>query len=355
MKASKVKEVLRVAAVTAVAVAVFGGALLGINTFVLQAATNGETYLPQAVAEVSIPDDPVEAVAEGPKAPNLTVINTTFPQDVVIPPLALPMEDAAQIGAQYIMDVLGVCIDGMYVELTYIRGHEGISRTLWNGAVSSACRDTITRMLHWNEVNDELMARMESGVDRENADVDVLDTLIDELNRYEYISAYFYFTIDAVTGQRIDIWQTSPGSRNATAREIEAINEYLRRERGGYGRGCAPEISAEDKYELGQLAAEYAQRHFNNSAVVDVEFAHAFTNLVYAGNNNIARYIYAMFAVTDDTGRVAHVSICLNDRVLNSISTIRNDLIHRYGTTYREEVVENITEERRIVRESELQ
>jgi len=253
---------------------------------------------------------------------NLTTINTTF-DDVQISSTAMSMEDAAQIGANYILDIFGESIDGMYVELEF-SDWDHMTRTLWNGSVSVNRRNTLEHRARLNELNEEFMARYNAGEDIEDIQADMGDLFLN----YNYTLARFYFAIDAVTGKRINLWQSTPEMINQQIPDPMAMDEYVEREWGGdWGAAFEADATPQQKEEFGQLAMMYAQRHFNTTTVIDVSFSNAFANLIYAGNGNFNRTVSVTFVATDETGREAMVTIGMDNRVLSSISTISNDFV----------------------------
>ena len=332
MKTPRFKELLKVAVATTLAVGLFAGTLLGANHLVLQAATNGETYLPAAVYAVAIPTNPVEA-AGGVESPNFTIIDTTMVDRFEVPPHALSLEEAAQIGAQYIYDIFGATIGGMYVELSFANW-EHMTRPTWQGTVASFDRDTLARSARLNEIAEEFMAQVQNYNDGRRDCWDALNDARREFDQkasaYRYIPGYFNFIIDANTGARIDIWRgTSATSVGVTTGQAIAIDEYIRNHWNDDWAAAAffsPPISYEDQEAFSQLALEYAQRHFNNSAVVDVQFEGAFANFVY-NYGDIKRYIVVSLSATDDTGRVANLVFSQSTHELHTISTMRNDVL----------------------------
>lgn len=322
MKQNKIKEVLRVAVSAALAVGLFGSMLLGVNHLTLQASTNGETYLPPA-EYVSVPESPVSDEIQVPK---VTIINTTY-ECTEIPAIALPLDEAAQIGAQYIYDIFGKCIDGMYVELSFMGSERHMTRNIWSGVVSDRDRGTLERMAQSNQLTEEFQARVDAGecprdVRMNMEDLSIFDT---------YTPGDFYFMIDAVTGERIDISRPSRGSFNFSIDESRALHEYLER-RWGRDTSAAfvAEISPRTQEELGHIARDYGQRHFVNTTVTYVEFAGAWASFILSGNNTFDRVVYVSFVVTDSTGRVASVAVALESHTVSAISTMRNDFIPRY-------------------------
>ncbi|MCL2361848.1 MAG: hypothetical protein FWC73_08565 [Defluviitaleaceae bacterium] len=317
----KFKEIARVTIATMAAVGIFGSALLGANTWTLQAATAGETYVPPAVEDVSIPDNPVPEEAQ---ALGLTVINITD-DAITIPSTALSMEEAVQVGARYIMDVFGADIDGMYIDFEF-SDWDHMTRSLWFGIVSSVYRNTRERNQRLHEFNDAFLARINAG-----EDPDVLgDDWHSFDDKYPYIPGYFYFFIDAITGERIDIWRPSPSQhrwRAWSAEHSNLINEYVEHKWGGdWGAALSREITPATIDEYSLIAAAYAQRHFNNSTVVNVEFNDVSTSLVVGDNRTVEHVIFLAFIVTDDTGRAAGVLICKDNRMVISIHTNHNDV-----------------------------
>ena len=320
----RLKEICKVALATVAAVGLFGGALLGANLRSLHAATSEETYLPQTVEYVSIPDNPVPE-EEDFQALNVTIINITH-EDVRVNPLALSLEDAAHIGAQYIYDIFGKCIYGMYVELEFIEW-QNMTRTIWRGVVSENDRDTLARMAALYEIsqqlNDEINARIEAGEDPYIVRRDMHDISLD----FAYVQGDFYFTIDAITGERIDV--SRPMSRGRmTVLEYRTLTDYLEREwYGRWEQAFVAELPRQETEELLQIAKEAAQRHFVNTSLVESEHVGSFAIFKYAGNGGFDRLIYVSFNITDETGRVAGVTVSQQTREVTDIGTMRNDIL----------------------------
>jgi len=323
MKHSKIKEYFKVAVSTVTAVAVFGGLLLGSNHLVLQAATGTETYLPAAVEDVGIPGNPV---TDGHQTPDVTIIDITD-ASVTVPSTALSLQEAAQVGAQYIMDIFGENIDGMYLELEFANwGH--MSRYLLQGVVSSQDRDTVARRNRSMDLRDKFMARIDAGECPREVRTEWAELEMDSEENM-YIRGYFYFTIDATTGERVDIRRIEPTitMNFNNGGDPEALNNYIETQWGGdWESALATDAAAQDLDEFIQLAKDYAQRHFTNTTVVDVEYNHSFASLIYSGNGNFSRSTILNFLATDDTGREALVTIEQDSRTVMSISTMHNDI-----------------------------
>jgi len=273
--------------------------------------TDSGTYNDSAQDDVQ---DPVSSHAQ------VTTINITH-EGIVVRPNAMSMEAAAQVGLQYIYDIFGENMAGMYMELEF-SDWDNLTRTLWHGAVSHSNRNTLVNRARFNELNDEFIARLDAGEDSEYVHEDMND-LFQAIN---YSPARFYFNIDAVTGEWIDIWQTTPAMTQAMNETIP-LHEYIDQEwDGDWEVAFAIEIPPQEIDELSQMAQEYAQRQFSNSSIASMNFESASAAFVYNGGG-FNREANASFAVTNDAGRVAWVSIHVESRTVTSINTMSNDFI----------------------------
>jgi len=297
MTKTKGKEILKVAAVAVLSIGVMSAGLIGLNAKVFAGATNNGESMPiiatQAVAAPAIAQDAQEA-PEGFQAPTLTI--NEF-QENNPSPRALNLEDAAQIGAQYIWDMFGICLDGKFVDLWY-QVWPSHTRAYWFGHVAES-REAL--------VNSQFL---------------------------------YSFLIDAVTGERIDITRIEITYRPEAVQA--ALNEQVIR--GDYGRnvdGTGDTIfdailnlrtrhqMPERLDEQEQVAKELAQRHFVRTEVVSAEFVSfgvSNFDLDESGNLVITAHMLT-FSVTDSTGRVALVSFNEETGELFNISTQMNDVI----------------------------
>ncbi|MCL2572127.1 MAG: hypothetical protein FWE11_06955 [Defluviitaleaceae bacterium] len=284
---------------------------------------NSNTYQSTSDNSTEAPVTPDEVpLSNNSQTFNLTTINTTF-EEMELSPAALSLEDAAQIGARYIQDIFGESIDGMYVELEF-SDWEHVTRSLWNGAVSVTRRNTLEDRAQLREINEVFSARLEAGEDFEDVNADMEGLFRD----FIYTPARFYFVIDAVTGQRINIWKMAPAALNRPLPHYMSTQEYIDREwDGDWESAFEAHVSPQEIEEISQLAMVYAQRHFNTTVVVDLVFDSAFAVLLYAGNGNFDRDASVVFLATDETGREAHLTFELSSRTLTSISTMNNDFI----------------------------
>jgi len=321
MKSTKLKEMLKVATATVVAVSLFGAILLGANHLTLNAATNEEAYAPPATEYVSIPENPIPQEAQ---ALVLTVIDMSWDE---ADPMALSMEEAAQIGAQYIYDVFGVCIDGMYVEMSF-SPPRWATRSFWRGEVSVQNRYTRERMEYANERMEEFFYNNPDALELGRSLVEVCGNFVDLSGLFEHIPAKFYFTIDAVTGERIDVWNNELQMRGRTNEDIIAARHaFIALYERGYNLRDA-EVSEEEMNELLQITKTAGKFQFVNTTIVDVTFLSA-TNDITLDDNGDPTLIpgFALVEVIDDTGRVAFISICRETLQVVSINTMQNDML----------------------------
>jgi len=295
------KEFIKVLAATAICMGIFTTAFLGVNSLALSAST---TTLQSANTVVHSPAPTPAQQAEVPEI----ALNVRFESDAVPNEFAMSPEDAAYIGAQYILDMFDKDIDGKVVHMMY-RSHPSMTRTFWSGIV--------TPQTDVCPSDEEGFANL--------------------LRNY----AMFEFSIDAITGKRIDIMRTA--RPEPMADEVRAALDEAWRRSGDRGateeminlRSGGPPPANMNDYK--QAAKDIAQRHFINSEIVDVEFRNAnATGFALDQNGNItATGRQLMFVVTDDTGRTADIAIDEITKQLRWIFTAQNDIIpgfnHRNG------------------------
>jgi hypothetical protein len=279
---------------------------------VLAAATDEAESLQLAPTAVNIPVvNAATAVTEENLKPDMAL-------DVILDSSASPItnamssETAADIGAQYIWDMFGESIDGKTVHMVYY-AHPAFTRTIWFGTV------------------------LESGtfiaLER--------DTSIEDRIRL-HNSTLFTFSLDAVTGERIDISTNSHWVE--TSEEVRAaLDERLSRSQGGLTEGMIAERelyffsqNSELLNEYAEAAWEFAQVHFNTTEVVGVELINinpiAFDineNGLFTANRQL------VFEVTDCTGRIADMAITEATKELIWLNTSSNDIVPgwNYGDT----------------------
>ncbi|MCL2188345.1 MAG: hypothetical protein FWC16_04695 [Defluviitaleaceae bacterium] len=312
MKA-RLKEILKVAIVTVVAIGGFSAALLWANHHALQAyAAHTE------VLEIDIPVmtemtwvTPDEELDEGEVYASFTLTNVTVRTHPEIPSISLPdnvlsVDEAAKIGALYIWEVFQRDISDMYVFMFFSEWHNH-SRYFWSAQV-----------FHTTEI--------------------------------EMRTPTFSFSIDAETGEWIDISYFDAFPRDIR-RPIDGENATIARRRmADLMNQSDDEIMAYFNFTQARLAhytqraMEYAQRHFNETEVVSVmlgQMTHDFTGTPMlfsgihvgtqvddAGNFTVEMNALA-FTITDETGRAAYVVISLTDAEFQrvTITTSHNDIL----------------------------
>jgi DUF4097 and DUF4098 domain-containing protein YvlB len=196
---------------------------------------------------------------------------------------AMPYEEAANIGAEYIFEMTGERIDGKTVDMQYaVWPHS--SRTYWIG--------------------------------------NVFETQEDQL--------LYTFTIDAVTGEWVDIVATkaltrdisNPGEGKTVTVTPQQIEDMQYQE--------PPDVA-----EYKEIARTYAEKHFKHSAVVSVEFSFIGVNMKdgeYTVACKIGKdipYPFTIydkgrqieFKVTDNTGQVALIMIDMDTKAVYSIDS----------------------------------
>jgi len=226
-----------------------------------------------------------------------------------IPTAAMSMEEAAQIGAQYIWDMFGENIDGMYVSMRF-SAQPHSSRMQWIGRVS--------------RTPEAFQRAPEASLTNENFD------------------PLYSFAIDAVTGERLDI---SYWVWRVLSKEESQAQELTR---GMFGMEwhnmSTPEriefiggIPQETLDAYMQTAKEFAQRHFNNTTVIDIQLGGNRLDdqrdiEVHGRIDENGEFTFVLstltFLVTDDTSREAFVRISAESALWNMIfiDTRHNDI-----------------------------
>ena len=284
MKKEKVGEIVKVAAITILSVGLFSAAFIGANNLAFVAATSASTSFPlQAAAATSFPlrAAAVSAPAsetpppDGLKTPSLTVSETPGSARSAT---AISPNEAADLGARYILDMFGENIDGSKVEMFY-----GVSpwsvRTYCYGNVYPASEPDSGKLV-------------------------------------------YDFTLDAVSGERIGInnYRASrlglPDVKERTMTFDEATALYNE-----------PPANVD---EYAQIARDYAQRHFDHTEVVSARFDH--TGVMAYGTDKDSKTLTFKeknydFIVTDDTGREALVTITSETKQLLFLDTSSSDIV----------------------------
>jgi len=269
MKWGKGNEIIKVVMATMLSIGLFSVAFVGANHIVFAVACNQVETLPRLEA---IRDTSVAEVRplENYQRPTIFVYEES-PNFYVKSANALSPQEAAELGAQYIWEVFGESIDGKKVEMFY-SGHPSQTRAYWHGSVA------------------------DSSVARENVSQE----------------AIFRFTLDAVTGERLGI------NKDFDQQWDGIQKEPLEK----------PQETQSQMDEYAQIAAEYAQRHFNQSTVTSAIFSYDAYAPVIRPNGKIAFDVRLLiFTVSDQTGRDAEVAISAETKELFSIDTTYDDLV----------------------------
>jgi len=302
-KKSKGKEIMKVVTVSALSLGMFSAAFVGLNRLAFASATNSATPLDVVSAPFTAetitysPQDEQNTAAIAFAPPNITILqNGLFAQ--AVPANAIPSEEAALIGAEYLWDVLGVSIDGMYVEMMYTM-MPGFTRPFWLGTVYME-----------KPIHHDFEAFMSFNIEDFNAWIDSI-----ALPSYT-------FRIDALTGMRVDVSYMHPSHKQSLSRlSNEAQVQYFETttlvpwfETTAREPLADPTPVQVEAYK--QQALELAQRHFNLTTVEDIQFDEI-------DGNHIS------FAAIDNTGREAIIRIPREgaDWRMIGISTMHNDFI----------------------------
>ena len=264
---SKLGAVLKVAGVSVVAIGLFSAAFVGANTLAFNNATSHPT--PIAVLDTSQGafDYPAARVAtpivstgnidQGAFVmPNINVVASPF-QHEAISEVAMSAEEAASFGAEYVWDAFGVSIEGHYVIMSYMNCWARPGRGRWQGSVA------LPGQLPQNSyfISPQGQARWEWG------------------------EVMFTFTVDSLTGERLDISYATPRSghpmrifeydthhlwESSTGRAIRQMDGY---EIANF-IGLAPEVIEAFREEATHLASA----HFINSTIESVTLGFTIPN-----------------------------------------------------------------------------
>jgi len=355
----KSKGIFATAMASALAIGVFSVLFIGANRLTFAAAdgrtvTQEPTIAQTAVTTPTVPATTPQPQQTPPATENVPTAETAVfvPPTVTLIPLtnlagdtppahALSMEEAFLIGAEYIWDVLGSCIDGMYVEMMYTL-MPGFTRPFWIGTVSAT---KPPQDLNFEDFRDDLDAWRDAMV----------------------FSSYI-FRLDAITGMRVDVGYMDPS-------HLEMERETDRDRPVGYVIGpandwegaddCAiqrremamrhwdfrttwfememdeqlahSDITPERLEVYTQTALELAERHFNSTTVQNIQLGDAwvgantfFTGDVYGeGDDRIMIITGITFTATDHTGREVIVMIPTENAGWRrlSVSSMHNEFI----------------------------
>jgi hypothetical protein len=335
---SKMKDLMKIVGATALTLTLAVSAFAGANILAFAAATEPEILpvtddIKDAYIVDEVPqDDYQEPVLTVIKDENLDENGNPYPTGIPSED-AMAYEEAAKIGARYIWEMYGVNIDGKTVLMSYSAPPYS-SRAYWHGTVGNSAED----------VNPPVPSREELAEFAANAgEGDTTGTLPEKYSR----KALYDFSVDAVTGEWVSIhpWLDIPEptdlgeGKSYTVSPVEMENMQY----------TAP--ANVDGYA--EAAREFAQKHFKHTTVVSVEFhmitlnhgdreqtkehAKAYRDAYEAGRDKpFAFTLYEKgrqitFNVTDDTGRVAWVSMNMDTKQVVILDTSDSDFIPGYN------------------------
>jgi hypothetical protein len=270
----------------------------------LGAATGGTVI----ITADTTPHFSENSLPEGYQSPELTIDGQDWSNPDVN---AMSREEAAEIGAQYIWEVFGESIDGLYVRmLSYSVPSE--TRAYWRGTV------------HHEEFT--LPFGLHSFIG-----VEITEEMVNEMRIIGNMSSppeIFRFVIDAVTGERINISRDFDyGSDDMALLREMAQNEESRMIMGNFYQTVQP---PDDITKYAQAALDAAQRHFTGTQAVSVVLDNVYPAPYSFGrdsNGNIfVKYLSLNFLVTDSTGREAYVDVH-ETKGVSGISTEHNDVM----------------------------
>jgi hypothetical protein len=239
--------------------------------------------------------------------PTLIFVESRFYHD--ISEYAMSMEEASQLGAQYIWDIFGTNIDGMYIQMDYA-APPYMNRTYWSGNIAHSAET----------------------VDSES----------------DFFHPLYSFRIDAVTGERIDINYNGPELSEELMDALflgGRIFDFGWEQMDTSARIDFVGISPESIEAYTQVAKELLRRHFNLSSIDHIHFEKSQIMGIHTHGliNEAGELVFIpdslTFLFTDtSTNRRAVVSIPAESGIRrgSSISTWLNDVISGPVTTIRD-------------------
>ena len=287
MKANKVKDYVKVVVISTLCIALYSAGFIGINRLVFAAASSGTESIALTTAPIVMPEEITQQEPEGFQSPSITVYvpMREWHHDASTNPLALSAEEAAELGAKYIWEMFGISLDGKVIEMAY-SNWPSMTRANWQGFVGYS------------------------------------------MEEIENFNTLFFFTLDAVTGERIDIHCTR-GGLMTHLEDLEATVEEIMYIRRNYWAQTEP---PENVDEYLQIAKNFAAKHFQNSTVVSYSFENTFASTFK--RNEAGRLVgtayTAAFIITDDTGREARVGFNTETGELRFLLTAHNDIVPGY-------------------------
>ncbi len=320
----RVIDWLGVAGATVAALTVAATSFMGISNLMVASATAPEELAPLLAADEA-PGVNGDIWLTGYVSPDMTVIldpaldKNGEPYEGSTPsPQALPMEEAAELGAQYVWTMTGESLDGKVVQMRYA-DRPYSSRAYWIATVADSAEELVIPECTGPVESDE-------------------GAYVGSVSSCPPLEEHLSFTLDALTGNPVTINPVTNHLTGTTAdlgetRVVEATLAELE---------AMKYEAPSDTAEYAELVRQYAERHFKYSAVVSVEFERVgvgvvdrqeYIEAIQAGRDTTYpfhltdRGLSMSFVVTDDTGRVAYVTIDKDSRLLTSLDTQDSDFI----------------------------
>lgn len=221
-----------------------------------------------------IPEVDVDFLLEPMDFENFTILEGIhgFPGDRM---QALEIEQAATIGASYVLDMFDIDMSGRYMELTF-NYNPHLSISTWIGNIGDSL--------------DEFQGEFEG-----------------------FHPAQIVFTIDAISGERMSIWDNLLQSDHSLGEGVSELDELE------LLASDSEPLTEEEMTEVTNIAFDYAKRHFHQSTVVSVE-----TGTYFGGEEEFVTGFTASvlnFVATDDADRVVAIEIAKETRQLLTIYT----------------------------------
>jgi len=274
------KDIIKITIFSVLAIALLGSAFMGINHLTLVKASHHIERIKLVTPEVNLEQLQKQEQTNF----NLTVVEASLKNEVpeeelefmgysfVKPDKVLSIDEAAQIGAQYIYDMLGENIEGKFVVMNYFERNT-YSRPYWQGLVGNS---------------EEVL----------------------ESREYDFV-----FLIDAVTGERIGIDNHVGLNRSETTLNNLSWND-------------STDLSDEQIVNYKKVVNDFAELHFKNSAVNRIDFIGV--DWLGAIRDDTGEFVLewiARFNVIGDTGRMAEAAITLESQQLRHFCTQVSDRI----------------------------
>jgi|GEM_PF-1682924 len=273
------KDIIKITVISVLAIALLGSAFMGINHLTLVYASHHIERIKLVTTEVNLEQLQKQEQTNF----NLTVLEISLKNEVaeeeldimgysfVKPDNVLSIDEAAQIGAQYIYDMLGENIEGKFVAMNFFE-RDTYSRPYWQGLVGNS---------------EEAL----------------------ESREYDFV-----FLIDAVTGERIGIDNHVGLNRSETILNNLSWND-------------STDLSDEQVVNYTKVVNDFAELHFKNTAVNRIDFIGVdWLGAIRDDRGEFVPEWIARFNVIDDTGRrMAEAAITLESQQLRHFSTLVSD------------------------------